>query len=91
MRSLHFANKEEEYHYEVDRNDTHRMLVTVLLSDKPAASAGVQPLVQRAAQLRLQAEAAATRSEFSAAIEILEESTRELVRAIRGAGVYIPG
>lgn len=91
VRSLHFANKEEEYHYEVDRNDTHRMLVTVLLSDKPAASAGVQPLVQRAAQLRLQAEAAATRREFSAAIEILEESTRELVRAIRGAGVYIPG
>ena len=25
------------------------------------------------------------------AIRLLEESTRELVRAIRGAGVYIPG
>lgn len=91
VRSLHFASKEEEYHYEVDRNDTHRMLVTVLLSDKPAAAAGTEPLMQRAAQLRLQAEAAAARREFSAAIEFLEESTRELVRAIRGAGVYIPG
>lgn len=91
VRSLHFASKEEEYHYEVDRNDTHRMLVTVLLSDKPAAAAGTEPLMQRAAQLRLQAEAAASRRDFAAAIEFLEQSTRELVRAIRGAGVYIPG
>lgn len=91
VRSLHFANKEEEYHYEVDRNDTHRMLVTVLLSDKASAGAGAEPFVQRAAQLRQQAEAAAARREFSAAIEFLEDSTRELVRAIRGAGVYIPG
>jgi hypothetical protein len=91
VRSLHFANKEEEYHYEVDRNDTHRMLVTVLLSDKPAAAAGTEPSMQRAAQLRLQAEAAAARRDFAGAIEFLEQSTRELVRAIRGAGVYIPG
>lgn len=89
VRSLHFANKEEEYHYEVDRNDTHRMLVTVLLSDKTAA--GVEPFVQRAAQLRLQADAAAARREFVSAIEFLEASTREFVQAIRGAGVYIPG
>ena len=35
VRSLNFANKEEEYVYELDRNDTHQMLVKVLLQDRP--------------------------------------------------------
>jgi hypothetical protein len=27
VRSLNFASKEEEYHYEIDRNNTHQMLI----------------------------------------------------------------
>ena len=34
VRSLNFASKEEEYHYELDRNDTHSMLVNILLGEK---------------------------------------------------------
>ena len=94
VRSLNFANKEEEYHYEIDRNDTHRMLVQVLLHDKRAASA-VDSMVDRsvkaAAVLRAQAEAQAAQREHGLAVKTLEDSTRELVKAIRGAGVYIPG
>lgn len=94
VRSLTFANREEEYHYEIDRNDTHRMLIHMLLEEKRKA-AGMERMVgeflERAAGLRAQAEAAFARGDPAGAIRLLEESTRELVRAIRGAGVYIPG
>jgi hypothetical protein len=93
VRSLHFASKQEEYAYEVDRNDTHRMLVQVLLQDRRSAASDalVDKALQAAAELRRQAEEQAGRREFDAGVRTLEESTRELVRAIRGAGVFIPG
>ena len=34
VRTLEFASDEEEYRYELDRNDTHRMLVKVLLEGR---------------------------------------------------------
>lgn len=95
VRSLHFSSKEEEYHYEVDRNDTHRMLVKVLLDEKrasnPALEGMVQKYLEQAAILRAGAEGMAAKKDYEAAIKGLEDSTKELVRAIRGAGVYIPG
>lgn len=90
VRSLSFATKEEEYHYEVDRNDTHLMLLRVLLQDK-VPPAGHATLLEEAARLRRTAEDAAARRDFDSGVRGLEDSTRELVRAIRGAGVYIPG
>lgn len=92
VRSLNFASKREEYDYELDRNDTHRMLVRVLLADKGAAAAAqVQPAVDEAARLRTEAEQVAARGDHTGAIRLLEDSTRALLRGIRGAGVYIPG
>jgi len=95
VRSLNFANKEEEYHYEIDRNDTHRMLVTVLLKEKREASdsvnAKVNSYMEKADALRVEADAAAEKKKFEDAIKLLEDSTKEIVRAIRSAGVYIPG
>jgi hypothetical protein len=95
VRSLQFASKEEEYHYEVDRNDTHKMLVKVLLDERRATQDGLdaklQPFLDKSDDLRKAADAKATDKDFEGAIDMLEESTRELVRAIRGAGVYIPG
>ena len=90
VRSLHFANREEEYRYEVDRNDTHQMLVKVLLEGKPR-TAGQQTFVDKASQLRTQADTAAAGADHAMAVKLLEESTRELIRAIRSAGVFIPG
>lgn len=94
VRSLTFASKAEEYEYEIDRNDTHRMLVQMLLKDKRGA-AGIDAMVEQsvaaAALLRAQAEDEAARRQHDAAVRTLEQSTRELVKAIRGAGVYIPG
>ncbi len=94
VRSLHFANKEEEYRYELDRNDTHAMLVQVLLQDK-RGNAGIDAMVNKAigvaADLRKRAEQRAVQGDFDGGVKTLEESTRELVKAIRAAGVYIPG
>jgi soluble cytochrome b562 len=91
VRSLSFASKREEYAYEVDRHETHRMLVQLLLAERKDLSALMQPGIDRAAEQRGRAEAAAQRGELEAAIQGLEGATRELVRAIRAGGLYIPG
>lgn len=90
VRSLNFASKEEEYHYEIDRNNTHQMLIDVLASEK-RGDAMVQGFVGKARELRVKAEAAAAAKDYETGVKLLEESTAELVRAIRGAGIYIPG
>jgi hypothetical protein len=89
VRSLSFATPEDEYRYEVDRNDTHRMLLDVLLD--PARAPQASAAAQKSAALRAQADGVAKSGDFAGAVRLLEDSTRELVRAIRAAGVYIPG
>lgn len=94
VRSLNFKNKEEEYHYELDRNDTHQMLIKVLLAEKrdqPEMDRMVKGFLEKAGTFRGHAEAAAARGEFGGGVKLLEESTAELVKAIRNAGIYIPG
>ena len=51
----------------------------------------MQKHTEQAAALRVNAEAMAKRKDFESGIKLLEDSTKELVRAIRSAGVYIPG
>ncbi len=91
VRALKFNSPREEYDYEIDRNDTHQMLIQVLLADRKEAAALMQGPTARAAALRTQAEALAGRGDHAVAIQALEDSTRELVRAIRAGGIYIPG
>ena len=95
VRSLNFGSRREEYDYEIDRNDTHRMLITVLLADrKDAAGAmppAMQPFIDKAGALRRDAEELARGGDHGGAVKVLEDSTRELVRAIRAGGIYIPG
>ena len=94
VRELNFETPEDEYHYELDRNDTHRMLVEVLLAEKMQASPmrkTADEFIAKAGELRVQAEQAAGKKKFEEAIRLLEESTKEFIRAIRSAGVYIPG
>ena len=90
-RSLNFASKREEYDYEIDRNDTHAMLIKVLLADRKDAAPAMAPFTDKAAALRSEAEAQAKKGDHAAGIKLLEDSTRELVRAIRSGGIYIPG
>ncbi len=90
VRTLKFANAREEYAYELDRYDTHRMLIQVLLADRPDAAAGMRGFVDKAAELRTEAEAQAAAGEHATAIKRLEEATRQLARAVRLGGIYIP-
>lgn len=94
VRSLNFATKAEEFSYELDRNDTHRMLVQLLLRDRapnPALDSLIEQASQESQRLRQLAQGQAERQQHGDAVATLEASTRELVRAIRAAGVYIPG
>ncbi len=95
VRSLNFETPKDEYHYEIDRNDTHTMLVTVLLKEKIEASDRVKNMVDKfmakAKVLRQKADEQAENGEYETAITTLEQSTKEIVRAIRSAGVFIPG
>jgi endonuclease III len=94
VRTLEFASDEEEYRYELDRHDTHQMLVKVLLEDrvkKPGTRRQVDGFVAKSNALRSQAEAEAGAGAYDRAVDTLEKATKELQRAIRSAGVYIPG
>jgi hypothetical protein len=94
VRELNFETPEDEYLYELDRNDTHRMLVEVLLAEKMQASPmrkTADEFIAKAGELRKQAEKVAGKKKFEEAIGLLEASTKEFIRAIRSAGVYIPG
>ncbi|MDO8991390.1 MAG: hypothetical protein Q7U91_17330 [Sideroxyarcus sp.] len=95
VRSLDFATKKDEYVYEIDRNDTHKMLVEMLLKEKRVANPNLDSQVRqhldKAASLRAMAEEHAAKGDYISGISRLEESTQELVRAIRRAGVFIPG
>jgi hypothetical protein len=51
----------------------------------------VQGFIAKAKELRAKADAAASGKDYATGVKLLEESTTELVRAIRGAGIYIPG
>ena len=91
VRSLKFATKEDEYHYELDRNDTHRMLLGLFLKRLGEEASPRSEDLKRSGALRREAEERAARREHAEAIGLLEESTRLLVRTIRAAGVFIPG
>lgn len=96
VRELKFATKEEEYSYELDRNDTHQLLVKLLLenklADKPEAyKQKINSRVEMALEIREKSESLGSSGDFEAAILELERSTKELVRAIRMGGIFIPG
>ena len=70
------------------------MLVKVLTAEKSKMTgmdALLRGLLEKAAELRRQAEQEAGGGKHVLAIERLEGSTRELVRAVRSLGIFIPG
>ena len=59
------------------------------------ADSGVETRVgvfmNKADELRTRAEKQAQSGDYETAVHTLEDSTREIVKAIRSSGVYIPG
>ena len=94
VRSLHFDSPADEYRYEADRNQTHEMLVKLLIQKQTLSDTdrvAIQRLLESANQLRKQADDHAGEQDYPSAIKALEGSTQYFIRAIRAAGIYIPG
>ena len=90
-RSVQFADKGEEYRYELERNDTHLALLQSLLGQMRAQPEAVAAAADAARAARAQALRQAQAGDPAAAIPLLEDSTRELLRAIRALGIQVPG
>lgn len=90
VRALVFASKEEEYRYELDRYEAYQMLRKLLVPEE-AMDARLRGFVARAGELRGTAEDKARRGDYAAAVTAMEDANREYLKAIRGAGVMIPG
>lgn len=96
VRDLSFASKEEEFAYELDRNETHQMLVKLLvkkkLQSKPESyKKRVNDLVEESHAIRAIAEKLGGKGDFDEAVNEMERSTKQLIRAIRMGGIFIPG
>ncbi len=94
VRTLSFANAQEEYAYEIDRNDAHFMLLKMFLSEITNGRGNADIYAknkQSALKLRQKAEKYAKNNKYKKAISTLEDSTQILIKAIRRAGGNIPG
>ncbi|MCW8830852.1 MAG: hypothetical protein OQK32_04935 [Gammaproteobacteria bacterium] len=90
-RSLKFANAHEEYDYEVDRNDTHMMLLEMYISQADDNfSLSMKDGIKTAKELRKDAEQLADAHKYKDAINIMEKSTIEIISLIRSTGTFIP-
>ncbi len=91
VRELKFDSKQDEYRYELDRNDTYGMLMTLLVQPGRPEDGKLKAHVERAGRLRKDAEGMAGKGSFDSAIRMMEESSGEYQEALRSAGVTIPG
>lgn len=91
VRTLHFDSKADEYRYELDRNDTYRMLLALLVPNGSEREARLKDVLERAHNLRGEADAKAKGEAFDDALRLIEQSTGEYQKAIRDAGILIPG
>ncbi len=93
-RSLNFANAQEEYEYEKNRNNSHVMLLKFAVSEKKPPQNYVDQidkLRREATALRDRAEGQASSGQHPEAIATISKSTDTLLKAIRMSGIYIPG
>lgn len=93
-RLLTFATPEDEYKYEREKNLSLRALVDEMVEQKKpdeSAMARIREFVAEGERAGKRAESTAASGKFAEAIEEMGLSTREYIKAIRAAGVYIPG
>jgi hypothetical protein len=92
-RTLTFADPKDEYQYELERNDTHFMLLDMFLAETPAnadISRKIEGYIKTARESRKKAEDLASKSMHKNAVRQIENSTANVISAIRATGAYIP-
>lgn len=91
VQSLHFANKQDEYRYEIDRNEAFRMMIPMLVPAELSADAALNMHLVDAVRLRNDADVMAAHQQFDDAIRIIEAASEAYLEAFRHAGTSIPG
>ena len=93
-RTLSFSTPKEEYLYEVERNNTHLMLVDAYkgeMADDENKRNKVEEHLRLSMEFRAKAEEMAAKDRYQDAVREMESSTLNIIRAIRALGVFIPG
>lgn len=93
VRELRFASAAEEYVYEVDRHDSHLLLVELLLGSargNPVLEAEIQSAVGESMRLHWIAHKHAAAGDYGEAVAWLELASDGLVALIRDQGFDIP-
>jgi len=93
-RALEFASPEEEYDYELGRNESHFLLLKFAMTENTPVGSVVDRISENrtaAEKLRAEAENKAAAGGFSDAIGLLNQSTELLLQSIRMSGIFIPG
>ena len=94
VRSLRFAHIKDEYKYELDRNDTHFMLLKMFLKDKAIDNNQEDKIlstIKIAKSLRNDALKYAKKDMYKEAVKKLEKSTLKTIQILRNTGINIPG
>ena len=89
LHELNFESLEEEYEYEVSRNESYVVLID-LMQKKTARSQSstsyVKTMIEANAKLRQQADEHASNGQLEQGIALLEKGTDKLSRALRVSG-----
>lgn len=89
--SKNFATKEDEYKYEIGRNDEYQQLSEAVLKNLAAdRAASYTPVFAKAMAVRKDAQGQAGKGNFAAAVTAMETSTAEYKKIIRASGIPVP-
>lgn len=89
LHELTFESLEEEYAYEIDRNESYIQLIDLMqikTAPSQASAAYVQKMIEENTILREQAEVLASEGNLQQGILVLENGTDKLSRALRVSG-----
>ena len=89
LHELSFENLEEEYAYEVSRNESYVMLIDIMQKKSTTSQASasyVQNMIDANEKLRQQADEFVSNGKLEQGITILEKGTDKLSRALRVSG-----
>ena len=67
------------------------MMPMMLIEQKGNATPTIVEQVKKSGETRQNAERAAAGGDHEAGVKLLEDATSQLIRAIRSAGIFIPG
>jgi hypothetical protein len=90
LHELTFENLEEEYAYEIDRNESYIQLIDLMqnkTSPTQASADYVQKIIDENAKIRKHADILVSEGNLEQGITVLENGTDKLSRALRLSGV----